>query len=286
MLEPIAISLTALYLNGIERPFKLVRRRWSRIVTCLRIVDGHSKSYPDQLRKVGFHEEALILETDQIMHLASELYTTGQVLTALDDAYPKRWIERLKESAPPALWIAGDLTPCRYIGIVGSRDISVQSRDFAIEAGKEAVRLGYGVVSGGAVGSDLAGVKGALQVGGQVLELLPYGIERFAAIDKAGLSLAAPNDEFSISLAMERNTLIYSASEVTVIIDARFKEGGTWHGAIEANRRKLCPLIVQHGTNEASRALQGLGCIPLSSPSELASALARPSEQRGLFKFG
>ena len=78
MLEPIAISLTALYLNGIERPFKLVRRRWSRIVTCLRIVDGHSKSYPDQLRKVGFHEEALILETDQIMHLASELYTTAK----------------------------------------------------------------------------------------------------------------------------------------------------------------------------------------------------------------
>jgi len=238
------------------------------------------------LKSIGFHEESLVLACDDVINNASKHYHSGMVLTALDEAYPSRWIERLKEFAPPALWLSGNLSATRYIGIVGTRDITPEAREFTIEVGRETVKLGYGVVSGGAVGADLAGVRGALLEQGQVLELLPYGIDRFAPIEKAGLSVCPPSDEFTISQAMERNTLIYAASEATVVIDPRFKEGGTWHGAVEANRRKLCPLIIRATDTPSCRALVALGAQPMSDPSELASILQRVPLQRGLFSMG
>jgi predicted Rossmann fold nucleotide-binding protein DprA/Smf involved in DNA uptake len=74
---------------------------------------------------------------------------------------------------------------------------------------------------------------------------------------------------------MERNALIYAIADAAVIVHARFKTGGTWHGAVEALRRRYTRLIVREDANNAAhRALIGLGAIPLRRPEQLAEALA------------
>ncbi len=286
MLEPLSICLTALYLRGLPRPVQPVRRRWPRVISLLRSADCGQSDFPSVLRRKGFMEEAAVLESDGILDSATSLFNEKDVLTALCDGYPRKWLEVLKEGAPPVLWLSGVPPLDPLLGIVGSRSISPEIRNFAQGVGAESIRLGYSVLSGGATGSDLAGAKGAIQAGGRVLELVPYGIHRYVGIDKCGLSLCSPDDEFSTANAMERNALIYAAADRAVIVHSRFKEGGTWYGAFEAVRRKLCPLVVRDDNSAASRALIGLGCTAIGHPTELEIALRGVPIQKGLFNIG
>jgi len=284
MLEQISICLTALYLRGLPRPINPLRRRWVRVVSCLRTADCDFADFDKVLEAAGFREESILLGDRNLVDDAH--YHRSKVVTALDDGYPKLWLERLREGAPPVLWKIGSMPQSPYIAVVGSRHIDASTRAFAEEIGHEAVRLGYAVVSGGAIGSDLAAAKGALLEGGEVLEVLPHGIDHFIDTGKCGLAVCAPHEEFSTASAMERNTLIYAAADNAVVIQARFKEGGTWIGAFEATRKKLCPLIVRSNDSQASRALIGLGATPLDSPAQLGSAIDQPPGQRGLFGIG
>lgn len=85
-------------------------------------------------------------------------------------------------------------------------------------------------------------------------------------------SLRAPFEEFSTSAAMERNRLIYAASEATLVVRARHREGGSWHGAITALRDRLCPVFIQEDPSSlAHRTLIALGAIPLRDPDALVA---------------
>lgn len=64
---------------------------------------------------------------------------------------------------------------------------------------------------------------------------------------------------------MERNSLIYLAGEYAVAIGARFGEGGTWHGAVTALRKRLTEVRVPQDGSRASQALINLGAVPLPS---------------------
>jgi predicted Rossmann fold nucleotide-binding protein DprA/Smf involved in DNA uptake len=98
------------------------------------------------------------------------------------------------------------------------------------------------------------------------------------------LSVAGPGELFSSALAMERNALIYAASSHTVIGQARFKEGGTWHGAVHASRSRLSTLLVRKSEDPAMRALVALGGVWLESPRELGIALKSNGPQGQLFE--
>ncbi|MDR3691700.1 MAG: DNA-processing protein DprA [Fimbriimonas sp.] len=252
----------------------------------LRSADRPLSEFQDVLRDAGYFEEALTLGDADLIEHARELVELGCVLTGVDDAYPRRWLERLGEGAPPALWLSGAPILKPLVGIVGSREIDLEARKFAESIGREAVRLGFAVLSGGATGSDLAGAKGALLAKGQVLEVVPYGIDRYVGVGKTGASLCVPDEEFSSASAMERNTLIYAGAEATVIVASRFKQGGTWMGAFEAIRKKTGTLIVRDDGSQSSRALIGLGAIPIEDPTTLGTALQTLPQQRGLFGIG
>lgn len=286
MLRTISVCLAALYLRGLHRAVPLPRRRWVHIEACLRASDCSIEAGGDSLRAQGFWEEAMVLDDPMLLEEAQRLVDARLVLTAADDQYPRRWMERLSHVAPPALWLQGSMANAALVGIVGSRQIEPQVREFAYRVGADAVRLGYAVVSGGAFGCDLAGEQGAIDAGGQVVEILPHGIDQFDRHDRCGLSVCAPDEIFSTASAMERNALIYAASERTVVVEARFKQGGTWIGAAEAIRRRLCPLIVRDDGSQASRALIGLGATPIADPTQLAVALADPAVQQDLFGAG
>jgi len=79
---------------------------------------------------------------------------------------------------------------------------------------------------------------------------------------------------------MERNALIYALSDVTVIGHSRFGVGGTWGGALDARRRRLCPLLysgwdgpLSDDALRARAAFAGLGTPVLSAPENLPMAV-------------
>lgn len=230
------------------------------------------------------------------------------VLTAACAAYPSRWIERLHQAAPPALWWNGlPFVEAPGLSAVGSREIGTPLRRAMAELGAEAVELGFLVVSGGAMGCDRAAVQGAMAAGSardafddkdgecpvpaRAVEILPYGLEH--AAQRMGrrrlpqLSVCEPWAEFTSAQAMERNTLIYAWSSASMVGHARFREGGTWAGASDCLRRRLSKLLVLSpvpGVKEApgNQALIALGGIPLRGPGGLSDALAAQPIQPSL----
>jgi predicted Rossmann fold nucleotide-binding protein DprA/Smf involved in DNA uptake len=197
-------------------------------------------------------------------------------LSVVDDAYPARL--RRWENAPPAMWLSGSVPASEMIGIVGCRAIPPPVRRFAGDCAKEAGRLGFAVVSGGASGCDSA----ASACASECLLFLPYGLGLYWGGHPA-LSLCAPDEPFSTGSAMERNALIYASSSQTIVAQSRFREGGTWVGACAALRRRLCPVLVRKDdSREGHRALVALGARPLASPGDLEQALGTPDRQAAL----
>ena len=282
--------LSALYLRGAPRSFDTKRNAWPVVERSLRRRNPSLGAASDALRQDGLWSEAMALETPGLLTWAERQISESRVLTAAHEAYPRRWLERLGASAPPAVWIEGPLpyeadglkeSPL-FLAIVGSRVIGPYLRRFAAGCAAEAMDLGYMVVSGGARGCDLAALNAVHR--DRRVTILPFGLEAcsggresikgFAAPAGCVVSVCAPQEEFSSANAMERNALIYSMSEAAIIVHARFKTGGTWHGAIEAQRRRLTRFIVRDDTrNPAHQSLMGLGGVPLKEPIGLREAL-------------
>ncbi|MEZ0326767.1 MAG: DNA-processing protein DprA [Fimbriimonas sp.] len=236
------------------------------------------ESAPEILAHHGLWYEATILQHPLRLAWAEKVCELGGAMSVVDDAYPAAWFA-LGAQAPPVLWKVGEVPEADFIGVVGSRNVPEPVLGFAYEVAKQAVFLGYGVVSGGASGCDAAAARGAR---GQVLEILPYGVRHHRGGHPA-LALAPPDEPFSAALAMERNALIYAASRQTIVVHSRFREGGTWVGATDALRRRLCPLLVRDDPeSQAHRALMALGARSLREPSELADALRLPGLQPSL----
>jgi predicted Rossmann fold nucleotide-binding protein DprA/Smf involved in DNA uptake len=79
---------------------------------------------------------------------------------------------------------------------------------------------------------------------------------------------------------MERNTLVYALGEAAFVAHARYRQGGSWHGATDALRRRLTRVLVTaspwHGEAEsARRSLLALGAqsIAEASPESVSDAL-------------
>lgn len=71
------------------------------------------------------------------------------------------------------------------------------------------------------------------------------------------ISVCSPNEPFSTARAMERNQLIYAFGDLTVVHSARFKTGGSWHGAIKALRQHL-PVAVLCGSGNSAECGKNL----------------------------
>jgi hypothetical protein len=280
----LCISLAALYLRGGERPVELRRAAWPEVLKALRRSGGDPDAACDALRDAGFWAEALVLATPGLLSWAERLVDEERVLSAVDAHYPCRWMRVLGASAPPALWRIGEPSPLPGVSIVGSRAVPSRVTKFCFEVGREAARLGFAVVSGRAEGCDRAAAKGARYLGDAVTEILPHGIDLIKPPSSGCyLAVCAPGELFSAASAMERNALIYAASSHTVVGHARFKEGGTWTGAIHAVRSRLSTLVIRRSDEPGMRALAGVGGVWLDSPATLSKALKASGVQRELF---
>ena len=142
------------------------------------------------------------------------------------------------------------------------------------------MRSGCTLVSGGAVGADSVAVGGASLSGdpSRCVVILPYGLEHCVlGGDWCAVSVCEPGAAFSTGQAMERNALIYSFGRRAVVVRPRYREGGTWHGAVDALRRRLGALwVLDSPPDRASRAIVSLGALALHDVDDLPRVLSEP----------
>ena len=292
--------LAALYLRGLRREHDAPRKRWPQVDHALRCGIRSGPFDPAAtLAEAGLWFEASVLRSPCLLTEATGLVASGRVITPADEAYPGRW-RLLGPSAPPAVWRRGALAEGLgpMFTIVGSRSIPAKARSVARAAGMAVASAGGTVVSGGAAGCDREAAAGARAwakragVASPVVEVLPYGV---ALGGPAGtpcsygvtpissgvqVSVAAPTEGFSSALAMERNALLYAASERSLVVACRFREGGTWAGAVDALRRRIGSIWVWQDGSPGARALVALGAIPVRS---VEAFVAGEAPARSLF---
>lgn len=284
-MRDLSVPLAALYLRGLARPVEVPRAGWPAALRALRRAACALEDSAEALRSAGLWAEALLLDERRLVEAALQLWSDGETLTAADPGYPVRWLGVLGAGAPPALWRRGEVPYGPSLSLAGSRSIGPEVRAFCREVGGEAARLGYTLVSGGAVGCDREGARGALEgaFAGAVVEILPFGVDLAPPSPACRLSVAPRGAEFSTAQAMERNALLYAASPFTILGGAKLRVGGAWRGAAHALRHRLSQVVVRASAEPGPRALVALGGAWLAQPSDLEAILAAPPAPVGLF---
>jgi len=283
----LAVAFTALYLAGGPRSYSPNVRKWPQVEHVLR---RHGVCV-EALRRHGLYAEALLLEDAAVCCWAERQVASGKALTVFSSSYPASWLRKLGTAAPPALWVQGQFPKALAVGIVGSRTPATASKAFAEACAARAAEAGMALVSGGASGCDAVAMAAYVQSSGdQGLAVLPRGLlNSDVCPNVCAASLEAPGAPFNRLSALHRNVLVYALSDAVIVIQPRFREGGTWHGAMEALRRRLSRVFVMSEPgNPACLALQSLGAssMPVSAAlclADFTNSLESPRVQPSLF---
>ena len=217
--------------------------------------------------------EAAALDQPGVLSRAEDLLSSGKVLAAGQPEYPLRWETKLGASAPPVFWKLGEMPAPPFVVIVGSRNPLPGAWKFASALAVLVVEKGFSVASGGAYGIDTVAARASTAAckdkAPPLVEILPRGLASLGKAKHCILSAAPPSEPFSTPLAMERNTLLYALAETAVVCQPRLREGGSWHGACGALRRKLTRVCVLDDDSAAAKALVALGAVGVRSPEEV-----------------
>lgn len=298
------ILLTSRLLDGAVKPFK-AKEFWE-LKEELDLLEQVGQPQfllgkaADELIQIGVPQDSAprIAELlDRATAMAFELERLDgsgiRVLTPFDEEYPKTWLERLSQKAPPLLYAAGALELLNQpgVGVVGSRDVSSEGQEIAKEAAERIASLGMTLVSGGARGVDQLSMNAAFQASGCVVGILADSLVR--KLKKSDVRQAIyegqtvmctpynPDAPFSVGNAMGRNKLIYALANVTLVVACEPDKGGTWGGAKETLKYDFGRVAVWRGRGEGTgnaellkRAQQlGKEAIPISSIEELEDAI-------------
>lgn len=200
------------------------------------------------------------------------------VVTRADKQYPGMLKTRLGKSCPPLFYYAGDLSLAgkQSIGFVGSRGAEESDRAFTEQIVNTVNGLDYSVVSGGAKGVDSIAGDASLRNGYASVAYLADSMvkrirnrETIAAIQRGKLLLLSsvrPDMGFTAATAMMRNRYIYAQSAGTVVVRADYKKGGTWTGAVDCIKHRICPVFCWNNQEyRGNRELIQLGAVPIDA---------------------
>jgi predicted Rossmann fold nucleotide-binding protein DprA/Smf involved in DNA uptake len=263
--------------------------------------DFDARSIPGITETIAAKIEPLLETAGSATVEAADLQRYGiTTITIVDDPYPDAFRQRLGDLAPPVIYAVGNLGLLTGdgVGVVGSRNVTDESKTVAEQIAAEAVRAERSVVSGGARGVDSFAMNAAFVAGGTVVGVLADSLQ--ARIRKSGtlqaidegtvclLSQQIPSAGFTPHSAMARNKLVYALAEVTVVVATDLESGGTWAGATEALKKGNGRVAVwaDDGAGPGNEALIRLGATPLRTTDELfdleSPVESEPSEQLGL----
>lgn len=211
--------------------------------------------------EIGDEEAVRIVELLERMDLLEKALTYYaekriQVVTRFDEIYPQRYRERLRDSAPLALFYAGEaaLMGQPGIAVVGSRHLDPIGQECAEFVGNTCGLSGLVLYSGGAKGVDSLSTQAALDARGTAVSVLAHSLEQTLkdnsikkAAERGDLCLITPylpDAGFSVGTAMGRNKLIYCLADYAIVVASDAEKGGTWSGAVETLKAGWVPVFV------------------------------------------
>ncbi len=262
---------------------------------------SHSVSEAERLATLLERRGALAIALERLESLGI------QPLTRADSDYPQRYRQRLKDSAPPVLFYAGEkaLLGQPGIAVVGSRHLDQAGQACARFVGNACGISGQVLYSGGAKGVDTLSMESALEARGSAVGVLADSLEkavrsRETALRRGDLCLVtpySPNAGFSVGAAMGRNRLIYCLADYAIVVASDAEVGGTWAGATETLRNGWIPVFaLEHDQMpDGNKLLLQKGALPFPQPfkeaplklaewlGEKAASLPQQPTQPGLF---
>lgn len=204
-----------------------------------------------------------------------------------DEGYPM--LLKTIYDAPICLYYKGQLPQPKEtaVAIVGSRSCSEYGRKTAVEIGKILGKAGVLVVSGMAVGIDLAAHEGALIAGGNTVAVLGCGVDIcypamakpiYEQICKKGcvISEYPPGMKPTPGQFPMRNRIISGMSNLVVVVEARKKSGSliTVDQALEQNREVLAvPGRIGDALSEGCNNLIQMGAGIVTQPEDILNTL-------------
>jgi len=195
--------------------------------------------------------------------LAEQLFNEGYELIPITSPdYSKTLKENFKTSSPTLLYIKGNkqIMSERSVAIVGSRDATDISLNFADNIAKLASKEYKVVVSGFAKGVDKQALDSAIKYKGQSIIVLPQGVMTFGTGFKTYyrqitdgdilvLSIFLPKAPWKTELAMARNPVIYGLASEIYVAESSDK-GGTWSGAMDGLKKGRKIFVRKPGPGE------------------------------------
>lgn len=206
-------------------------------------------------------------ELEQYLSRAGELGIG--VLTRISPGYPAALLSTLGQDAPAVLFYRGDpmLFGKRRISLVGTREPQEADVAFAREAGIQAARQGYTLVSGNARGCDKVGQQACRKAGGTVISFLADSLAERRRDDAEGVlycSEGGYDEPFSAQRALSRNRLIHALGEKVLAVHPRLGIGGTWAGCAENLRRGWSPVFLMADGRPGTQALLERGAASVT----------------------
>ena len=187
-------------------------------------------------------------------------------LTRVSEGYPLILRKRLGLDSPGCLWAKGDcaLLERPAVALIGSRELLDENRRFAEEAGRQAARQGYVLVSGNARGADRTAQEACLEAGGSVISVVADELAGHETReDVLYLSEDSFDGAFSSQRALSRNRVIHCLGHWTFAAQASYQKGGSWDGCEKNLRHGWSPLCCFADGSQAAAALEAMGAEPV-----------------------
>jgi DNA processing protein len=211
-----------------------------------------------------------------------------------DPGYPA--LLREISAPPPVIYIRGSLTEKKLVAVVGTRDSDPVSEGIASRISAELSSVGFGIISGMAVGIDRYSHMGALEKGGATVGVLANGLDILYPAKNRDLFRMIGESEDS-SLVSEyppsvrpgrwtfvrRNRIISGMAGGTVVVKAGKKSGALITAGYAAEQGRevfVCP------GNSFDRGYHGCidlirnGAVPVFETADIISELPENVRER------
>lgn len=236
--------------------------------------DGDAPVRDEDLIVLGYSREeasrivSLLSDEDILSWYLSQAERKNCVpITRVSPMYPERLRKALGTDCPGCLWAKGDVTLLTKpaVSLVGSRDLMPENFAFAKEAGKQAAKQGYVLVSGNARGADRTAQDACLAAGGQVICVVADKLEKQPLTDNVlYLSEDSFDSAFSAQRALSRNRVIHCLGACVLVAQSAFGKGGTWDGVTKNLRHGWSNVFCFEDGTRATLELIQMGAQPVS----------------------